>query len=136
MKKQTLQTDKEQAIALTQDVRTLWANQSPTESGASHQNNTGQASTSMSLVPSISANNRLGRRVILPDLSPDPDLDIILSCLTCRVVFDEGTRIWSLYKSSVLPQLQLSQAERKVLSAAIVKKWEEQEVTKRNQLRR
>ncbi|KAJ3029571.1 UNVERIFIED_CONTAM: hypothetical protein HDU68_011785 [Siphonaria sp. JEL0065] len=47
-----------------------------------------------------------------------------------------GTRIWSLYKSNILPISQLTQAESKVLSAAIVKKWEEQEETKRNQLRR
>ncbi|KAJ3124406.1 hypothetical protein HK100_011246 [Physocladia obscura] len=71
-------TKKQRAVALTQDVRILWANQSRTQSGASHQNNTSQALTDdtqyASPVASIPANTT-DRRAILPSLSPDPDLN-------------------------------------------------------------
>ncbi|KAJ3130698.1 hypothetical protein HK100_007687, partial [Physocladia obscura] len=70
---------KQRALALTQDVRVLWANQSRTQSGASHQNNNTQALTDDTqpayLVPSSYSNTIHARRAILPGLSRDPDMD-------------------------------------------------------------
>ncbi|KAI8829688.1 hypothetical protein BJ741DRAFT_712666 [Chytriomyces cf. hyalinus JEL632] len=79
------QTTKQRAIALTQDVRTLWANQS-------HRENLHQASMpSASFVPSISANTSLRGRAILPSLSPDPDSgnDIKLNEDSDQELFEE-----------------------------------------------
>ncbi|KAJ3087386.1 hypothetical protein HK100_008378, partial [Physocladia obscura] len=72
-------TKKQHAVALTQDVRALWASQLASQPVSYHQINVSQALTaitqSASLVASIPANTTLDRRAILPSLSPDPDLN-------------------------------------------------------------
>ncbi|KAJ3008387.1 UNVERIFIED_CONTAM: hypothetical protein HDU68_003131, partial [Siphonaria sp. JEL0065] len=71
-------TKKQRAVALTQDVRTLWASRSVSQSVSRHPIPS-QASTtithSASLVASIPANTTLDRRARLPSLSPDTDLE-------------------------------------------------------------
>ncbi|KAJ3381802.1 hypothetical protein HDU80_001701 [Chytriomyces hyalinus] len=68
------------------------------------------------------------------DKSPTQLADAILDLRHSR--FEEGTRIWSLYKSNILPQLQLTLAESKVLRGAIKKIWYGQGEKERNKLRR
>ncbi|KAJ3254142.1 hypothetical protein HDU77_004192 [Chytriomyces hyalinus] len=64
--------------------------------------------------------DEIGQEWVQEDKSPHQLADTILDLRRSR--FEEGTRIWNLYKSKILPQSQLTQAESKVLSAAIVKK--------------
>ncbi|KAJ3025357.1 UNVERIFIED_CONTAM: hypothetical protein HDU68_007224 [Siphonaria sp. JEL0065] len=48
--------------------------------------------------------------------------------------FDDGTRVWNLYKRNIIPQSQLTHYERKKLDAAIRLNWYDQRVEERNRL--
>ncbi|KAJ3127560.1 hypothetical protein HK100_009684 [Physocladia obscura] len=66
---------KQRAVALTQAVRALWASQFSSQSVSPHQSNLSQASTNIAQSSSLIPDKiTLARRVILPELSPDPDL--------------------------------------------------------------